>query len=192
MGPMPFASRRAYDATLSMLATCALAACGPQDRAADLASLPLQTAQVELRVGALDDPVYALTWFREMEVGPDGTMYTLHPLEQVVRVFDAEGTARGTIGRRGDGPGEFQNAAAMGWVGDTLWVLDYQGYRFNQFDPAGTFLGSFSVPFVMGETPGVAHRRGLGASSSTAPSTAHRRRSPTRSRKARSRTTDPF
>ena len=130
-------------------------ACGGPGQGDDNNSTPEWTAALDLRIGSIDDPEYALTYFRAMEVGPDGTMYTVHPQEQVVRVFEPDGTLRRVIGGRGDGPGEFQNLAEIGWIADTLWVLDYNGYRFTQFDASGELLGSFSVPFEMdSEVPG--------------------------------------
>ena len=105
------------------------------------------SAELELRIGSLDDPDYSLTSVRSLEVAADGTMYTLHTMEQVVRMFAADGSLKALIGGRGSGPGEFQNAAAMGWVADTLWVLDFRGYGFSQFTPNGEFIGSFSVPY---------------------------------------------
>lgn len=69
-----------------------------------------------------------------------------------------------TVGGRGDGPGEFRNVITAGWVADTLWVLDGNGYRFSQFDATGEYLGSFSVPFEMGagiDTPNPPRADGL-------------------------------
>lgn len=138
--------------TMAVLLTASLVGCGGSGSSSEtLSDLPIRSAELELRVGSVDDPEYALTYFRAVGTGPDGTMYTLHRMDQEVRVFGPDGTALGTIGGRGDGPGELQNAAAMGWVGDTLWVLDYRGYRFNQYDASGEFLGSFIVPFESGE-----------------------------------------
>lgn len=135
----------------ALLLSAFLAGCESPGPSGDLSALPVRSAQLELRIGSVDDPEYALTYFRAIETGPGGTMYTLHRMDQEVRVFGSDGTALGSIGGRGDGPGELQNAAAMGWVGDTLWVMDNRGYRFNQYDASGEFLGSFSVPFEFGE-----------------------------------------
>ena len=55
------------------------------------------------------------------------------------------------FGGTGDGPGELQNPGPMGWRADTLWVLDYRGYRFSQFAPSGDFLTSFSVVAVFAD-----------------------------------------
>lgn len=129
------------------------ASCGAPWDAPDELVVTEWTATQDLRIGSVDDPDYSLTFFRTMEVGPNGTMYTVHPQEQLVRVFAPDGSIRTTIGGRGDGPGEFQNVVTIGWVADTLWLLDGNGYRFSQFTADGKFLGSFSVPFVAGSDP---------------------------------------
>ncbi len=80
-------------------------------------------------------------------------MYTLHPMENQVRVHSASGQFVGTIGRPGEGPGEFKSVGVMGWVGDTLWVLDFGLYRYSYFSPDGEFLRSVTVPVDLGSTP---------------------------------------
>ncbi len=74
-------------------------------------------------------------------------MYTVHDREQIVRVFEPDGTLFGTFGGKGEGPGEFQGIGPIGWVGDSLWVLDRPSYRFTFFSKDGGFLSSFLVPF---------------------------------------------
>lgn len=107
----------------------------------------------ELRVGSPDHPQLAFTWFRDLELGPDGTIYTLHPQEHAIRVHDSGGAYLLTIGREGEGPGEFKNLGVMGMLGDTLWVLDYGTYRFSFFDLGGNLLGSRRVLIDLGDTP---------------------------------------
>lgn len=143
--------RRVLPLTLSFL--CLLSACFDSTSSDDLVGVPNWGASLDLRVGSIDDPDYALTWFQTLEVGTDGRIYTVHPQEQLVRMFRQDGTLAGTFGGRGEGPGEFQSAGAIGWVGDSLWVLDFNGYRFNFFNSDGEFLSSFSVPFRFGENP---------------------------------------
>ncbi|HEX9692943.1 MAG TPA: 6-bladed beta-propeller [Gemmatimonadales bacterium] len=109
-------------------------------------------ATEELRVGSPDDPETAFTWFRELEVGPDGTIYTGHPQEYQIRMHDAAGRFLGTIGRKGEGPGEFTGVGTMAIVGDTLWVIDDGLYRFSFFDLEGQFLGTRRIPIDLGET----------------------------------------
>jgi hypothetical protein len=138
-------------AVLVLALVAAACAAGESDPAAD-DPVPTWPTELELRIGALDDPIYSLTAVRGMEIGPDGSIYTLHPTEAIIRQFDAAGSLVRTIGGRGGGPGEFQRPRAMGMVGDTLWVLDSDGYRVSQFGLGGDFLGSFQVPFDMGGT----------------------------------------
>lgn len=91
---------------------------------------------------------YALTEIGDLEIGRDGTLYVLQPNEQLVRVFDVHGAFRYTIGRRGEGPGEFRRPAQMGWKGDTLWITDNGLRRLSFFKPTGEFISSltFVVP----------------------------------------------
>ncbi|MCA0375312.1 MAG: hypothetical protein LCH84_06565 [Gemmatimonadetes bacterium] len=42
-----------------------------------------------------------------------------------VRIYDVSGARLATFGRRGSGPGEFQQFQVGGWVADTVWVNDY-------------------------------------------------------------------
>lgn len=99
----------------------------------------------ELRIGSPDDPAFAFTWFGGLEVAPDGRIYTMHPQENTVRVHTAAGEPLPSIGRAGDGPGEFRELGAMGVIGDTLWVLDNGTYRFSYFSFDGELLGSRQI-----------------------------------------------
>jgi hypothetical protein len=109
-------------------------------------------ASEELRVGTPDDPEAAFTWFRELEVAPDGSIFTGHPQESQIRVHDASGSFVRTIGRQGEGPGEFDRVGTMAIVGDTLWVLDYGLYRFSYFDLAGSPLETRRIPIDLGDS----------------------------------------
>lgn len=59
-----------------------------------------------------------------MAVGTQGRLYVAEPQERRVRVFSRQGEPLPAIGRNGSGPGEFANISDLGWVGDTLYVLD--------------------------------------------------------------------
>jgi len=58
-----------------------------------------------------------------------------------VRVFDDAGVHVGRIGTEGAGPGEFRTPQSIGWLGDTLAVLDPGNARLGLFDRTGQWLG---------------------------------------------------
>lgn len=71
-------------------------------------------------------------------------LYVVDTAAHQVRVFGADGQQRASIGRRGDGDGEF-NFPTMIWR-DTvgrLYVTDSLNFRIQIFDAQGGFLGRF-------------------------------------------------
>jgi hypothetical protein len=88
----------------------------------------------------------ALTAVADMAVLADGTLFSLHPMEKVVRSFTPQGTLRSMIGGAGDGPGEFRNPTHIGVDGDTtLWVADANG-TVSFFSLTGEHQSSIHVP----------------------------------------------
>ncbi|MXW09170.1 MAG: 6-bladed beta-propeller [Gammaproteobacteria bacterium] len=68
----------------------------------------------EITIGMLDGPEeYLFGRIGSVAVNDDGTVYILDRLEQHVRVFDSLGVYLETLGRRGEGPGEFTSAEAI-------------------------------------------------------------------------------
>lgn len=63
-----------------------------------------------------------------------------------VKVFDANGRYLSTIGRPGDGPGEFRQLGAVcAAPGDTIVAIGYGAPRVSVFDRAGTHVRTFHV-----------------------------------------------
>lgn len=109
---------------------------------------PLVTAQVDLRIGSLDDPDELLTVVGGILPGPDGRFWVSQPQDRQIRIHGADGGLLHRFGSSGEGPGEFQGLSAMGWWGesaDTLWVGDFQLVRLSLFDSAGSFLRSIPL-----------------------------------------------
>lgn len=104
----------------------------------------------DLRIGSLDDPDYVFGPIGSLRVGPDGLLYTLHWGEAMIRRWTMEGVPAGSLGRRGEGPGEFEEATRMGFFGDSLWVWDSEHYRVSYFDTGGEFIGSVMPRFDFG------------------------------------------
>jgi hypothetical protein len=72
-----------------------------------------------------------------------------------VLFLDEEGAVIGSVGREGDGPGEFRDVSVVGrGVADSLLVWDRRLRRLSVLTPGGTFVRSFalqttdSVPFA--------------------------------------------
>lgn len=62
-----------------------------------------------------------------------------------LRTYDADGRHLRTVGRRGDGPGEFRLVRGIGIVRDTVLVWDPFANRVSRFDATGAFAGSTSM-----------------------------------------------
>src|SRR5262245_41757179 len=54
-------------------------------------------------------------------VGPNGILAVGQGQDRAIRFYDAGGKLLGTVGREGDGPGEFRTVTRVGWSSDTLW-----------------------------------------------------------------------
>jgi hypothetical protein len=86
-----------------------------------------------------------------LEVGPEGNIYSLHENEGVIRRWSPAGEPLEIIGRRGEGPGEFQMPRYLGWHGDSLWVSDASlSYRISFFDDGGRYLGALTPAIDLG------------------------------------------
>ena len=73
----------------------------------------------EVAIGGLDGPEeYLFGSIRSIAVADDGTIYILDSQGQHVRVFDSLGVYVETLGRRGEGPGEFSEAEAIAVLPD--------------------------------------------------------------------------
>lgn len=82
-------------------------------------------------------------WFssvRDAARMSDGSIAAVDQATAEIRIYDSAGEHLRTMGRHGEGPGEFQDPYQM-WVaaGDTIWVGDYSPWRYNLFAPDGEF-----------------------------------------------------
>ena len=115
----------------------AVVGCGPTD---SVSRTERWTVELDLRIGAVDDPVYGLGQVIGVAVGPGGEILLAEWREGAVRVFDSEGRYLRRIGRSGSGPGESSQAAAPTFRGDTLFVADVFQRRTHRFTLEGELL----------------------------------------------------
>lgn len=75
----------------------------------------------------------------------DGRIVVANRGTHEIRYFDAAGRHLRSVGRRGDGPGEFRNPFYFNVrPGDTLYVGDFRPFRFLVFSPEGQWLRTIS------------------------------------------------
>lgn len=109
-----------FPGKLSILTTLPFifAACGDSAREAAPADLPEVAAwelEEEARIGDREDDW--LTRVGKVLIGPEGQLLLSQPQEGEIRRYDIDARQVGTIGRRGQGPGEFSRLGGHGLPG---------------------------------------------------------------------------
>ena len=116
---------------------------------------PWTVSGPDFKLGSVDDdPDYIFGPVYRLVQGPDGLLYSLHFGEATIRRWTADGRPAGSIGRAGEGPGEFERPINLGFFGDSLWVWDLDGYRVSYFDRKGDFIGRVSPKVDIGGPEG--------------------------------------
>jgi len=72
-----------------------------------------------------------------------GRVFVADAQADTVVIFDDAGSRIGTIGRRGEGPGEFNSPTYIAYAGGRLLVADTLNARIQMFDAAGVYVGQF-------------------------------------------------
>ena len=99
----------------------------------------------ELAIDSEDDEVNIILFRpRSFVVGPNENIYITDRQDNAIKVFDPNGKYKLTIGRRGQGPGEFQSIGHQAFLPDGRFlVMDSMQKRTSLFDSSGEFLESF-------------------------------------------------
>ena len=95
------------------------------------------TLVLEVSVGQLDGPAeHLFGWIFSIAADDDLNLYVFDGQAQEVRVFDSAGSYVKTLGRQGEGPGEFDRAEAIALLPDgRLVVRDPGNQRLEVFVP---------------------------------------------------------
>jgi len=98
----------------------------------------------ELSIGSEDEAgnvlLYRPGWYA---VDSHEEMYIAERQDMEIKVFDSEGRFLRAIGRKGRGPGEFQNIGRLALLpGGGLLVSDWSENRISLFDKEGRFVNS--------------------------------------------------
>lgn len=93
-------------------------------------------------IGAVeDDPRYQTAAVNSAARLPDGSIAVADDGFASIRLYGSTGDFRRTIGRRGGGPGEFEEVSyVQAGPGDSLFVFDRRQQRYTVFDTAGEVL----------------------------------------------------
>lgn len=104
-------------------------------------AVPVETPRLDLRL----DSEWGVSSIFGMTVDSRGRIYVLDAAEQTVRIFAKDGSPAGRLGRKGRGPGEFENATVMTMRGDTLWVFERSAGRITEFATDSRAFRSFTI-----------------------------------------------
>lgn len=126
-----------WSTTIFLACTCA------EDTSPDLGLEEWELVE-DLRLDAnVED--FSAVWF--FYVGPRGDIVVPERQDYRVRIYDSAGTPVATVGRSGEGPGEFQRVTAGLWAADTLVVYDLPLSRLTYFLLDGTLVRTVAVPY---------------------------------------------
>ncbi len=107
----------------------------------------------DLRLGGPDvKGDCAFNQIQTIAVDAQENIFVLDYKESNVKVFDKNGKYLRTIGRKGQGPGEFDGPAVMGFdrASGALLVLESGARRISCFDPQGKFIKAMSLKGIWG------------------------------------------
>ncbi len=103
------------------------------------------TFEEDLSIGG-EDEKGKIILFRPQRfiVDQNENIYIIDIQDQVIKVFDPNGKYLRTIGRKGEGPGEFKSIQYQAFLPDgRLLVMDYSAHRSSFFDSSGNFIESY-------------------------------------------------
>lgn len=121
--------------------------CGAGEQA-PIPDFPVPT--VELEIGELEGSnVFGLV--EDIQPVGGGQFVVLDSRPPTLTLFDPEGRPLATIGRSGEGPGEFRSPVALASDGARLYVLDARGLQIHEYAVAEgdlEFVRSRRLPFT--------------------------------------------
>ena len=134
------------DIPSSLLASCVLALA--TIAVPGHAELRAQSVTPMVRGLNIDGVEHDLDLVLGLTVSPKGVIVAPVVREHRLQFFDATGKPLSSLGRTGEGPGEFRilGSGISGWIADTLWVYDVGLRRVTLVSPNRKVLRLFVVP----------------------------------------------
>ncbi len=140
---------------------CSIAAAATQPPDPDVDALPQLRLVEEMRIGSATDPVRGFTRIGTtggVDVDRDGQIYVVEAHDYQIRIYSPGGTLLRTMGRQGQGPGEFQSIPRIGVAGDTVWAIETGPQRITLFNRMGRLLTTARFENVLVPAQGVTTR----------------------------------
>ena len=128
----------------SLLLCGAFGACAGPD--GGVRSSPEVVATLDFVIGEGDEGDSTFGDVRGIDVDGQGRLYATDGLDGTVRVFDSTGAFLRLLGRRGEGPGEFDVPQGVDVLGSRVFVYDGDGARVAVWDTAGHLQSSQRIP----------------------------------------------
>jgi hypothetical protein len=107
--------------------------------------------QEEISIGRDDDKNYLFWLIHDVQVDDEGCIYVDDSRNGRIQVFDRNGKYLKTIGRQGQGPGEFTLLTRLRILprAGRLYVRDSGTRRISFFNLLGNYLGSVPTPYAI-------------------------------------------
>jgi hypothetical protein len=129
----------------AMLKSAVLVAVLVSAASASAQTLPLKR---DLDIGTAEgEPAYEFSRVGSIAVGNDGTIFVANGATSSIRLFTPQGKFIRELGRRGNGPGEFQGVRLLQVMGDTLLLFDAGLQRTTLLDLSGKVLATWRNGF---------------------------------------------
>lgn len=135
--------RNARPALVALFAAATLAACADGQSVAG--DLPQWTVSEELHITGSVDPSPGLGEVSAIAVDDEGNIYIPLFVQGTILVYDDEGRPVRSIGERGRDPGEFDRVYGLGFVGDSLYAIDFGLRRVSYFSRDGELLRTWDL-----------------------------------------------
>jgi len=109
----------------------------------------------DLEIGTLDGPAeYTLSAVQDVAVADDGSLVVADEQLRELRVYDASGAYRTSLGGAGDGPGEFRGPPRIAGLGrDTVFAFERTAGRVTALGFDGEAYGDFTIAGSGGGRP---------------------------------------
>ena len=104
----------------------------------------------DLVIGNPEDERYAFFGGITVDIDEKGNIYILDMEARRVQKFDKDGKFILSVGRKGQGPGEFENSYFfLVDEKENIFILDYSNRKLNLFDNSGKFVQAIKLPFLV-------------------------------------------